>query len=117
MRPNVRHLLGVILAFSLAAIPSQGVRRSVAQVYAQSANALYFDHATVGRGGSFALEADTKKHQGTMSQDAALVLGHARKSRIVVFGVNLRRDAYLPWVLALLVALCAPTTWRKRLGA
>lgn len=117
MRPSVKHLLGVILTFSLAAIPSEGLRREVAQVYAQSANALYLDHAGVGRGGTFSLEADKEKHEGTMSQDAALVLSTPRKARIVVFGVNLRRDAYLPGILALLTALCAPTSWRRRLGA
>lgn len=117
MRASVKHLLGVVITFSLAAIPTEGFRQSVAQGYAQSSNALYFDHTSVGKGGTLSLQADTTKHEGTMSQDAALILGTARKPRIVVFGVNLRRDVYLPFMLALLTALCAPTTWKRRLGA
>lgn len=117
MRPPIRHLIWVLAGFSLAALPIASVRTRIAEGYSATANAVLLERSELGRGGKLSLEPDTEKHQGVMSQDAALVLSARRKPRAVVFGVNLRRDAYLPFVLALLTGLLAPTRTSIRLGA
>lgn len=117
MKPQLRHLLLLLLCFGLTAIPSESLRREAAQAYAQTGNFLVFERFSLGREGQMKLVADQQKHEGTMSQDAALHLGTRRKPNLAVFGVNIRRDALLPLLLCALVALCAPTHWSIRLKA
>jgi hypothetical protein len=121
MTARARALLRVGLALALlllAAWPVPGVALAFSRLYCPLASAVLAAHIFGERGHARLqpLPALTRRDGDSVTADAQLSLTIDGFAGTIPLGVCLRRDVYLPLLLALAVIACFPIAPRRRLA-
>lgn len=113
----IRYLILSGLLILICAWPNQWLRRKTTAQYAEFVNKIAWVDAEFGKGGRAQLIPGIESEKGNISQDAAVSLNIDGYKANAKFGVSIRREVYLPFVIALSLVVAATLSWKRKLWA